>query len=103
MSIRLQNIAKHFANTQALEPSTWTFTKVIGGLARSFRFGKTTLLRIIAGLENADRSPQPGKILFGDRDVTNVHVRDRRIGFVFQHYALFRHMSFMTTWRLALR
>ncbi|BBI62947.1 hypothetical protein HSBAA_42530 [Vreelandella sulfidaeris] len=55
--------------------------------------GKTTLLRIIAGLENADRTAQPGKIMFGDRDVTNVHVRDRRIGFVFQHYALFRHMS----------
>ncbi|HAZ99729.1 MAG TPA: sulfate ABC transporter ATP-binding protein, partial [Halomonas sp.] len=94
MSIRLQNIAKHFANTQALEPINLDIHEgELVGLLGPSGSGKTTLLRIIAGLENADRSPQPGKILFGDRDVTNVHVRDRRIGFVFQHYALFRHMS----------
>ena len=51
--------------------------------------GKTTLLRIIAGLESANS----GTIHFRDRDVTNVHVRDRRVGFVFQNYALFRHMT----------
>ncbi len=94
MSIRLQNIAKHFANTQALEPINLDIHEgELVGLLGPSGSGKTTLLRIIAGLENADSSPQPGKILFGDRDVTNVHVRDRRIGFVFQHYALFRHMS----------
>ncbi|MCD6437347.1 MAG: TOBE-like domain-containing protein [Halomonas sp.] len=94
MSIRLQNIAKHFANTQALEPINLDIHEgELVGLLGPSGSGKTTLLRIIAGLESADRSPQPGKILFGDRDVTNVHVRDRRIGFVFQHYALFRHMS----------
>ncbi|GJQ13496.1 hypothetical protein GpartN1_g5287.t1 [Galdieria partita] len=51
--------------------------------------GKSTLLRIIAGLETCDN----GQILFGDEDATNIRVQDRRIGFVFQHYALFRHMT----------
>ncbi|MDO4998591.1 MAG: sulfate/molybdate ABC transporter ATP-binding protein, partial [Neisseria sp.] len=51
--------------------------------------GKTTLLRIIAGLENADS----GKIFFDEHDVSDLHVRERKVGFVFQHYALFRHMN----------
>jgi sulfate transport system ATP-binding protein len=51
--------------------------------------GKTTLLRIIAGLE----TPDSGKILFNGEDTTQSHVRERRVGFVFQHYALFRHMT----------
>ncbi|MFI0472919.1 sulfate/molybdate ABC transporter ATP-binding protein [Halomonas sp. HMF6819] len=94
MSIELHHIAKHFGATQALEPIDLNIHdgELVGLLGPSGS-GKTTLLRIIAGLESADRSPTPGKILFGERDVTHVHVRDRRIGFVFQHYALFRHMS----------
>ncbi|WP_447928541.1 sulfate/molybdate ABC transporter ATP-binding protein [Vreelandella sp. EE27] len=94
MSIQLHNIAKHFGETQALEPIDLDIHdgELVGLLGPSGS-GKTTLLRIIAGLENADRSPSAGKIMFGERDVTNVHVRDRRIGFVFQDYALFRHMS----------
>jgi sulfate transport system ATP-binding protein len=51
--------------------------------------GKTTLLRVIAGLENADA----GQIYFGDEDATAIPVRHRGVGFVFQHYALFRHLS----------
>jgi sulfate/thiosulfate transport system ATP-binding protein len=51
--------------------------------------GKTTLLRTIAGLEEQER----GQIFFGDIDATQMTLRDRRIGFVFQHYALFRHMT----------
>jgi sulfate transport system ATP-binding protein len=51
--------------------------------------GKTTLLRVIAGLEVADA----GTVRMGDRDVTGVPVRERGIGFVFQHYAAFKHMS----------
>ena len=51
--------------------------------------GKTTLLRIIAGLEFADR----GDVLFDGRSVADVPARDREVGFVFQHYALFRHMT----------
>ena len=97
MSIRLQNIGKHFGSgrqrTQALEPVNLDIHdgELIGLLGPSGS-GKTTLLRIIAGLEHADRD-SGARILFGDRDVTQVHVRDRRIGFVFQHYALFRHMT----------
>jgi sulfate/thiosulfate transport system ATP-binding protein len=97
MSIRLQNIGKHFGSgrqrTQALEPVNLDIHdgELVGLLGPSGS-GKTTLLRIIAGLESAD--PDSGaRIQFGDRDVTDVHVRDRRIGFVFQHYALFRHMT----------
>ncbi|MEN2978520.1 sulfate/molybdate ABC transporter ATP-binding protein [Tistrella bauzanensis] len=51
--------------------------------------GKTTLLRIIAGLETADR----GTIRFGGEDAGRLGARERKVGFVFQHYALFRHMS----------
>jgi len=51
--------------------------------------GKTTLLRLVAGLE----TPTSGRILFGDEDATLVPVRERRVGFVFQHYALFKHLS----------
>ena len=52
--------------------------------------GKTTLLRILAGLEVAERS---GAVFFHGQDVTDTPVGQRRVGFVFQHYALFRHMS----------
>ncbi len=51
--------------------------------------GKTTLLRILAGLEH----PDSGRIAIDGADATNLAARDRRIGFVFQHYALFRHMN----------
>lgn len=51
--------------------------------------GKTTLLRIIAGLENADS----GDVLFGGENALVRHPRERGVGFVFQHYALFRHMT----------
>ncbi len=51
--------------------------------------GKTTLLRLIAGLDQADR----GRVLFGETDMRDLSLRDRRIGFVFQHYALFKTMT----------
>jgi len=51
--------------------------------------GKTTLLRVIAGLEFPDR----GAILFGNEDIADRPIRERRVGFVFQHYALFKHMT----------
>ncbi|MEC8918963.1 MAG: TOBE-like domain-containing protein [Pseudomonadota bacterium] len=100
MSIRISQIEKTYGykghgskghgRTRALEPIDLDIHdgELIGLLGPSGS-GKTTLLRIVAGLEQADS----GSIHFGDRDVTRVHVRDRRIGFVFQHYALFRHMS----------
>jgi len=61
--------------------------------------GKTTLLRIIAGLETADR----GSIAFSGEDTTHVHVRERQVGFVFQHYALFRHMTVFENVAFGLR
>ena len=90
MSIRLENIEKSFGSFQALSPLSLQIEngEMIGLLGPSGS-GKTTLLRIIAGLEGSDK----GEIHFNGRDVTNVHVRNRRVGFVFQNYALFRHMS----------
>jgi sulfate/thiosulfate transport system ATP-binding protein len=61
--------------------------------------GKTTLLRIIAGLEVADE----GTVLHSEEDITNYTPRDRKVGFVFQHYALFRHMSIEDNIGFALR
>jgi sulfate transport system ATP-binding protein len=63
--------------------------------------GKTTLLRIIAGLEFPD--PQSGRVLFHGEDVTDLHAGKRRVGFVFQHYALFRHMSVFENVAFGLR
>ncbi|NJL32052.1 MAG: sulfate ABC transporter ATP-binding protein, partial [Phycisphaerales bacterium] len=68
--------------------------------------GKTTLLRLIAGLEHADQRPDgsaAGQILFEDQDVVDRHVRERKVGFVFQHYALFRHMSVFENVAFGLR
>lgn len=90
MSIKLELIDKHFGSYQALRGISLDIPdgQLIGLLGPSGS-GKTTLLRIIAGLETADQ----GRILFHDQDVTGLHVRERRVGFVFQHYALFRHMT----------
>src|SRR3546814_12257829 len=62
-------------------------------------FGKTTLLRIIAGLEH----PDAGEILLDQENAVARHVRERQVGFVFQHYALFKHMSVFENIAFGLR
>lgn len=90
MSIDIQGINKFFGSFQALHDINLTIPDgQLTALLGPSGSGKTTLLRIIAGLESAEQ----GRILFSDRDVTSLHVRDRSVGFVFQHYALFRHMT----------
>jgi sulfate transport system ATP-binding protein len=90
MSIRVIDVTKKFGTFTALNQISLTVpTGQLTALLGPSGSGKTTLLRIIAGLEAADQ----GTILFEDEDVTGRAARDRNIGFVFQHYALFRHMT----------
>ena len=90
MSIAIQNISKHFGTFHALNDIHLDIgSGELLALLGPSGCGKTTLLRIIAGLETADA----GNILFSGEDATDKHVRERGVGFVFQHYALFRHMT----------
>ncbi len=102
MSIEVRNITKHFGTFKALDDVTMHVPsgKLVALLGPSGS-GKTTLLRIIAGLEFAD--PTRGSVLFHGKDVASRHVSDRRVGFVFQHYALFRHMSVFENVAFGLR
>ena len=90
MQVGIQSLSKSFGSTRVLsgielEVKEGEFCALLGPSGS----GKTTLLRIIAGLEFADH----GKVLFDGVDVANREARDRQVGFVFQHYALFRHMT----------
>jgi sulfate transport system ATP-binding protein len=90
MSIAIDNISKQFGSFAALKDVNLTIPSgELVALLGPSGSGKTTLLRIIAGLETADA----GRILFNGQDSTDSHVRDRKVGFVFQHYALFKHMT----------
>jgi sulfate/thiosulfate transport system ATP-binding protein len=90
MSIRVEGVSKSFSAYPALDDVSLTirngeFVALLGPSGS----GKTTLLRILAGLEVAES----GKVWFGKRDVTRDKPSSRGIGFVFQHYALFGHMT----------
>ena len=90
MSIRVEHLYKHFngyvaVDNVSLSVSNGEFVTLLGPSGS----GKSTVLRCIAGLEAADS----GLILINDDDVTHIPVQDRKVGFVFQHYALFRHMT----------
>ena len=100
MSIEIRNVNKRFGDFHALRDVSLNIDSgELFALLGPSGCGKTTLLRIIAGLETADS----GSILFSGEDTTDVHVRDRNVGFVFQHYALFRHMTVFENVAFGLR
>ncbi|KQQ60930.1 sulfate ABC transporter ATP-binding protein [Rhizobium sp. Leaf311] len=90
MKIRLENVVKTFDTFRAVRDVSLDIESgELLALLGPSGSGKTTILRMVAGLEYADG----GQIYFGDEDATNIPVRDRGVGFVFQHYALFPHMT----------
>lgn len=100
MSIAIRNVSKNFGafsalNNISLDVPPGELVALLGPSG----CGKTTLLRIIAGLEQ----PDAGNVLFNGEDATQRHVRERRVGFVFQHYALFRHMTVFENVAFGLR
>ena len=90
MNLSIRGLTKHYAGIAALSAVDLDIAsgELIALLGPSGS-GKTTLLRVIAGLLH----PDDGHVLFGERDATRLSLRERNVGFVFQHYALFRHMT----------
>jgi sulfate transport system ATP-binding protein len=90
MEIRIANVRKEFGRFPALHDVSLTIRsgELIALLGPSGS-GKTTLLRLIAGLEETT----DGQIFFGEEDASGKSIQERNVGFVFQHYALFRHMT----------
>jgi sulfate transport system ATP-binding protein len=90
MSISIRNVSKRFGTFVALEDVSLDVpTGALTALLGPSGSGKSTLLRIIAGLER----PDTGEVHIADEDVTGHSPQDREIGFVFQHYAAFKHMT----------
>ena len=100
MSIEVRDVSKNFGSFTALQDVNLKVeTGELVALLGPSGSGKTTLLRIIAGLE----FPTQGAILFGDEDIVRRDARSREVGFVFQHYALFRHMTVFENIAFGLR
>jgi sulfate transport system ATP-binding protein len=100
MSISVRNVSKRFGSFKALDDVTLDIAhgELVALLSPSGS-GKTTLLRVIAGLER----PDSGSVLFDGEDAVDTHARERGVGFVFQHYALFRHMTIFENVAFGLR
>jgi len=100
MSIEVRDIVKQFGTFTALDHVNLTFPagELVALLGPS-GCGKTSLLRVIAGLE----VPDSGAVLFHGEDAARRDARQRQVGFVFQHYALFRHMSVFENVAFGLR
>ncbi|GAA4018197.1 sulfate ABC transporter ATP-binding protein [Actimicrobium antarcticum] len=100
MGIEVKNIHKRFGNFIALDDVSLNFPAgELTALLGPSGCGKTTLLRIIAGLER----PDSGQVLLDNEDASDRHVRERQVGFVFQHYALFKHMTVFENIAFGLR
>ncbi|MES2755793.1 MAG: sulfate ABC transporter ATP-binding protein [Pseudomonadota bacterium] len=100
MTIEVRNIRKQFGQFTALDNVSLQFpTGELTALLGPSGCGKTTLLRIIAGLEH----PDSGQVLLDAEDASARHVRERQVGFVFQHYALFKHMTVFENVAFGLR
>ena len=100
MSIEVRAVDKRFGAFTALRNIDLTVqTGELVALLGPSGCGKTTLLRIIAGLER----PDGGRVLFSGEDTQSTDVRERNVGFVFQHYALFRHMTVFENIAFGLR
>jgi sulfate/thiosulfate transport system ATP-binding protein len=100
MSIEIQNLQKNFGSTVACHNLSLNIASgELVALLGPSGCGKTTLLRMIAGLE----IPDSGAVLFHGEDATRTDVRERQVGFVFQHYALFGHMSIFENVAFGLR
>lgn len=100
MSIEIRDVTKSFGDFKALKNVNLTVNEgELVALLGPSGSGKTTLLRIIAGLETADG----GSLLFHGKDAVDRHAKDRQVGFVFQHYALFRHMTVFENIAFGLR
>jgi sulfate/thiosulfate transport system ATP-binding protein len=100
LGISVRNVTKRFGDFVALNDVNIEVPHgALLALLGPSGSGKTTLLRIIAGLD----TPDSGSILYQDEDATQRSARDRNVGFVFQHYALFRHMSVFENVAFGLR
>lgn len=100
MGIEVRNINKRFGSFAALDNVSLNFSSgELTALLGPSGCGKTSLLRIIAGLEQ----PDSGQVFLEGEDASSHHVRERQVGFVFQHYALFKHMTVFENIAFGLR